>query len=49
MSELGQIMDHAAQLQQRVDRLELELSALAIAAIGLAVGLMILTWRLWQQ
>lgn len=46
MSDLGQAaFDHAASLQQQLDRLELELAALAVAGLGLALVLLILTWK----
>ena len=50
MSDLGTAaFDHAAKLQTRLDRLELELGLVTLAVLALAVGSMILAWRLWQQ
>jgi hypothetical protein len=50
MSDLGRAaFDHAAELQQKLDRLELELGALAIGGLALALAVAILTWRLWLQ
>lgn len=53
MSDLGQAaFDHAAKLQQQIDRLELELGLLALNALALALAVAILgwgVWHLWQQ
>jgi hypothetical protein len=50
MSDLGQAaFDHAAKLQQQMDRLELELGLLALTGMALGLAVMILGWRLWAQ
>ena len=49
MTELGQLIDHAAELRRDIDRLELEVQVLMLSlfALMLAVGLM--GWMLWRE
>jgi hypothetical protein len=49
MTELGQIIDNAAELRRDIDRLELETQVLALSllAIMLAVGL--LAYQIWRE
>ncbi len=49
MSSLDQIVDHAAEMQQRVDQLGLEILILTVALAALAAGCMIMGWQLWHQ
>lgn len=42
---LEQIIDHAAALQTRVDALQHELRALALAGVALSVIVAVLAWR----
>jgi len=50
VSDLGQAaFDHAAKLQQQLDRLELELGMLAIAGLALGIAVMLVGWQLWRQ
>jgi hypothetical protein len=46
---LETLIDHAAQLQQQLDRQAAELNTLALALLGLALGVMVLTYKLWQD
>lgn len=49
-SDLGRAaFDHAADLQRQLDRLELEVAALALVGLALGVGLMILALRQAQE
>lgn len=41
--------DHVAELQAQLADLEAQLVALALAGVGLAVILMLLSWKLWHQ
>ena len=45
MSELGQVIDHAAELQARIDRVELELQVLALSLLFLTVTVALLVWQ----
>lgn len=49
MSRLEQLIDHAAELQGNVNRLELELKLLGLALIAASVLLALLTVRLWPD
>ena len=48
MSELDQLVDHAAELQRELDRLSSEILALALAGVALAIVCAIMGWRLWH-
>jgi len=49
MTELGTLIDHAAELRRDINRLELEVQfvALSLFALMLAVGL--LAWETWRR
>lgn len=48
-SPVENLIDHSAQLQQQVDRLNDEVLTLALAGLGLALALMLLSWKLWHE
>jgi hypothetical protein len=48
MSDLGQLVDHAAQLQRQVDRLWTELLLVWLAVLALAALLTIQGWQTWR-
>lgn len=43
------VIDHAAALQQQVDRLAHEVALLALAGLCLGLGLMLMSYRLWHD
>ena len=49
MTELGQLIDHAAELRRDINQLQAEtqLLALSLFAVMLVVGL--LGWQLWRE
>lgn len=48
MTELGQLVDHAAELQRTVDRLWAELLALWLGLLALAIVVAVQGWRIWH-
>ena len=48
MSELDQLVDHAAELQRELDRLSSEVMTLALAGVALALVCAVMGWRLWR-
>jgi hypothetical protein len=48
MSELGQLVDHAAELQRQVDRLWTELLLIWVMLFALAVAVTVQAWQSWQ-
>jgi len=48
VTELGQIVDHAAELQRSVDRLWTELLLVWLAVLGLAAALAVQAWHQWR-
>jgi hypothetical protein len=49
MSELGQLIDHAAGLRRDLDRVALELEVLALAVLALMLAVALLSWQLWRD
>jgi hypothetical protein len=47
MSDVGQLVDHAAELQRQVDRLWSELLLIWVMLFALAVAVTIQAWRTW--
>jgi hypothetical protein len=48
MTDLGQVIDHAAELQREIDRLSSEVMTLALAGVALALVCALMGWRLWR-
>jgi len=48
MSELGQVLDHAAELQRSVDRLWTELLLVWLSVLALATLVTVQAWRGWR-
>lgn len=48
MSDLGQVVDHAAALQRQVDRLWTELLLVWLALLGLAAVVTVQAWQGWR-
>jgi hypothetical protein len=48
MTDFGQIVDHAAELQRSVDRLWSELLLVWLAVLALATALAVQAWHLWR-
>jgi hypothetical protein len=48
MSDLGQLVDHAADLQRQVDRLWTDVLLLWVALLALAVAVTLQMWQRWE-
>jgi hypothetical protein len=48
MSDLGQLVDHAADLQRQVDKLWTDVMLLWVALLALAVAVTLQMWRAWE-
>jgi hypothetical protein len=48
VSEFGQLLDHAAELQRSVDRLWSELLLVWLAVLALATALAVQAWHSWR-
>jgi hypothetical protein len=48
MADLGPFMDKAAELHTEIERLNEEVLILALAGLGLAIALTIVSWKLWH-
>jgi hypothetical protein len=48
MSDLGQLVDHAADLQRQVDRLWTDVLLLWVALLALTVAVTLQMWRAWE-
>lgn len=48
MTRLEALIDHAAELQQDVDRLNAELVTLALAGLALALLVALMGWQIWR-
>jgi hypothetical protein len=48
MTELGQLVDHAADLQRQVDRLWTDVLLLWVALLALAVAVTLQMWQGWE-
>jgi hypothetical protein len=49
MTELGQLIDHAAELRRELDRLEREVQILALSLFALMLAVGLLTWQAWRE
>jgi hypothetical protein len=49
MTELGQLIDHAAELSRDIRRLELEVQALGLSLLALMIAVGILAWQVWRE
>lgn len=43
------LIDHAAAMQRQIDRIDLEMFIVLIAATALAIAVSIMGWRLWRE
>jgi hypothetical protein len=48
MSDLGQLVDHAADLQRSIDRLWKELALVWLALLALATVVAMQGWQAWR-
>jgi hypothetical protein len=49
MSELGQIIDHAAELRRELDRLDFEVQILGLSLFALMLAVGLLAWQAWAD
>jgi hypothetical protein len=49
MTELGTLIDNAAELRRDIDRLELETQVLALSLLALMVAVGLLAFQLWRE
>ena len=49
MTELGQLIDHAAELRRELDRLQLEVQVLSLSMFALMLAVGLLTWQIWRE
>ena len=49
MTELGQLIDHAAELRRELDRLEREVQILALSLFALMLAVALMGYMLWRE
>ena len=49
VSELGQLIDHAAELRRDMNRLELEIQVLMLSLLALMLAVGLMGWMLWRE
>jgi hypothetical protein len=49
MTELGQLIDHAAELRRDMNRLELEIQVLMLSLLALMLAVGLMGWMLWRE
>lgn len=42
------VIDHQADLQRQLDRIDLQVGVLALAAVAIGVALTLIGWQLWR-
>jgi hypothetical protein len=49
VSELGQVIDVAAELRRDIDRLELEVQVLMLSLLALMLAVGLMGWMVWRE
>jgi hypothetical protein len=47
VTELSQLIDHAAELRRDIDRLELEVEVLVLSLLGVMLAVGLIAWQQW--
>ena len=49
VTELGQLIDHAAELRRDMNRLELEIQVLMLSLLALMLAVALMGYMLWRE